>query len=748
MAEIQSEERLGKSLGFFATFTIGTGTMIGAGIFVLPGIASATAGPAAIFAFLLGGLISIATALSMSELATLMPKAGGAYYFISRTMGPLFGTIIGLGAWFALIFKGSFALVGMGEYLEVLLATPVLITAVVAGLLLLILNYRGAESSSKLQNLIVIGLFVILSLFIGRGFFMLEVDNLTPVMPYGVSSVFATTGLIFVSYLGITELAAVAEEVKNPSKNLPRAFLASVGVVTFLYVGVMLIVNGVIPLEKLVDMNVPLVDTAGLMAGSGGRLAIILAGFFATVSTANAAIFSSSRFPFAMSRDNLMPKPIIAIHSKFKTPYRAVLLTCLLMIGLLFFFDVQGLAELASAFNVLIFILVNLAVVFLRTVDTEDYKSSFKDPLYPISQLIGIFGSFILLFQLGILPIIFAIGVVVLGGVWYKVSDTKEVEVEYDIIDALEKDVLRKEEVPDSPIGKKKRVLVPVSNPYHENDLLHLADHLGDQVIGLNVVKVPTQTSPYAARNDFEINPGHIHKLLREQFEEVVEKLNTTGKYIVSFDHNIPNSILQQAEEEKADLIIMGWQRANRLHYTIGSLASKVFSSAKNHVAILKGEFPEIIEKITVAYDGGDNSTYGLYLAKRLALDAGAQLSILRVVDPDLSAVEKREIRDELKNIVKVEKGYDIDYQIKERFSVSDTILEATQESDLTIVGVSNRRFSNALLGTTSQRVARHSKAPVLLVKRYKPLSSEGLRSFLDKFKNNKEEKLPIKNEN
>ncbi|MFW5982294.1 MAG: APC family permease, partial [Halanaerobiaceae bacterium] len=229
---IQTNKKLGRNLGFFSVFAIGTGTMIGAGIFILPGIAISNAGPAAILSFVLGGLIAMATALSMAELATGMPKAGGTYYFISRAMGPAIGTVIGLGAWLALVFKGSFALVGLAEYAQSFLPVHLLIIAVISGLILLYINYRGAESSGSLQNGIVIGLFLILSLFILKGIDQMEYSNLKPLLPYGVSSIFTTTGLIFVSYLGITQLAAISEEVKDPSRNLPRAFIGSVFTVT------------------------------------------------------------------------------------------------------------------------------------------------------------------------------------------------------------------------------------------------------------------------------------------------------------------------------------------------------------------------------------------------------------------------------------------------------------------------------------------------------------------------------------
>ncbi|MDI3485688.1 MAG: hypothetical protein PWQ50_908 [Methanolobus sp.] len=187
MAIIKTSESLGRSLGFFQTFAIGTGTMIGAGIFILPGIAISSAGSAAILSFLIGGVISMATAISMAELATGMPKAGGSYYFISRAMGAAFGAIIGLGAWLALVFKGSFALIGLADYFFVLVPVPVIITASAAGLFLLFINYRGARSSGSLQNIIVVFLLVILSLFIVKGMMMFDTEKFYPVMPYGYS---------------------------------------------------------------------------------------------------------------------------------------------------------------------------------------------------------------------------------------------------------------------------------------------------------------------------------------------------------------------------------------------------------------------------------------------------------------------------------------------------------------------------------------------------------------------------------
>ncbi len=722
----KTEKRLGRNLGFFPVFAIGTGTMIGAGIFVLPGIATANAGPAAAISFLVGGIISMATAISMAELATGMPKAGGSYYFISRSMGPYFGTIVGVGAWLALVFKGSFALVGLAEYFKALLPIPVLITAVAAGLALLWLNYRGAESVGKLQNVIVIGLFLILTAYMVRGSFMAEPQYLEPFVPFGARSIFATTGIIFVSYLGITQLAALSEEVKDPARNLPRAFIASVGAVTLLYIGVMLVTNAILPLEQLMVMTTPLVEVGTLLAGIPGQLAILIAGFFATVSTANAAIMSSSRFPFAMSRDNLIPRWFVNIHERFSTPYRSVLVTGGVMLILVLLFDVEALARLGSTFNVMIFVLVNLSVIILRSTSNDWYRPAFRDPLYPVTQFFGIVASLMLLPSVGSASLMFAVAVIVLSTVWYVTFGAREAKPDYDIFDILEKDV------PSTSMDGSTRVLVPVADPDYEQDLLHLAACLGDEVVAMNVIEVPRQTSLQAARESYEASEVDQLGRLEEGYRASrAAHRDTKYRLLVVFDHSTPAAIMEQAEREEVDLIVAGWQRVKRLQTFAGSVANDLLAKASRSVAIMKGHFPEDLSRITVPYGGGSNARYALHMAKRLSMSTGAEIEVLRVIHPDLPREDKDEIAAETEDLVASTTDCRIYCTLKERYSVVDTVLATEGETDLILLGDSNERLKRAYLGRIPMQIARHSQQSVIIVRRFRPLSVGGLRAFL-----------------
>ncbi|MEM9665023.1 MAG: APC family permease [Bacteroidota bacterium] len=303
-----------RQLGFWDALTIGVGTMIGAGIFLLSGVAVSVTGPAAIFSYLAAGLICVITAASTAELATGMPTSGGDYYFVSRALGPLFGAISGIGIWLSLTFAIAFYLFGLGEYLAQFTPVTPFWGALGGGLLLVALNIIGAKESGRLQVAIVLILLVILGGFSGLATFSVERQNFTPFFPFGTSPLASTTALVFVSFLGFVKIAAVAEEIKDPAKNLPRTLIGSVVLVTLLYVIIVLIIAGLFPQETIGAVRDPLTAAARSLLGPFGAGVIIFAGLLATLSSANASIFAASRINLAMARDRMVPNWLAAIH--------------------------------------------------------------------------------------------------------------------------------------------------------------------------------------------------------------------------------------------------------------------------------------------------------------------------------------------------------------------------------------------------------------------------------------------------
>jgi APA family basic amino acid/polyamine antiporter len=414
---------LDRSLGLYPTMMISMGAMIGSGIFVLPALGYKKAGPAVILAYVLAALVVLPAALSKAEMATAMPESGGTYLYIDRALGPLFGTIAGIGAWFSLVFKSSFALVGLGAYL--LLFAPlsqgaVVPVALALGALVVVLNISGTELSGQIQAVIVSLVVISLAIYTINAGFTLDTARFTPFATEGNVGVVTAAAFVFVSYAGVTKVASVAEEVKDPGRNLPRAILGSMVVMTVLYVAVVGAVVGLSDPEILTKSGpgdtaslTPMADGAGVLLGGFGVLFISIVAVIALTSMANAGILSSSRFPLAMSRDDLFPAPFGRIDARFKTPRNAVLLTGALLLTLIAFVPVIELAKLASAFQILVFSVINAALVAFREADVPSYTPEFEAPGYPYVQIFGFLAGLGLLTQMGTLPILGAVGIIV-----------------------------------------------------------------------------------------------------------------------------------------------------------------------------------------------------------------------------------------------------------------------------------------------------------------------------------------------
>ncbi len=713
-----TQAKLGKSLGFFSVYAIGTGTMIGAGIFVLPGIAITTAGPAASLSFLIGGLFTLATMFSVMELATSMPQAGGSYYFISRSLGPLFGTIVGLSAWLSLIFKGSFALVGLAEYFQILFHAPTLLIALTAGIFLMILNYRGAKNSGGLQNFIVAVLISILFGFVVLGALRLNTTYLFPFMPYGLSSVWQTTGIIFISYLGVTQLAAIAEEVKDPGKNIPRAFLLSVITVIALYLGVILVINGLVPLDTLKGSTTPLVEAVSIIAGPLGIVMITIAGFFATISTANAAIMSSARFPFAMARDQLMPAKLITVHPVYGTPSKAILLTSGIMFLLPFFFNVENLAKLGSTLNILIFVLINFSVFVFRLEKNESYKPTFKDPFFPVTQIIGMVGSLSLLPALGLGPFLFACSVILAGYFWYQLLGRNKIKINY-AISGIIKDISQTKE----PVICQNHVLVPLANPNHQKHLLALADALGDHITALTIVKVPDQSELISSVAYFENNKPQAQIQIEKTMSTYTFSYPEKCDFITVFDHDIARGILAQADIDHTSLILLGWRKKISFRYPMGAVTHDILSKSKSNVAILHGTIKRDLHHITLGFKEGDDVLYAFTLAKKIARYKGANIHLVHIMHPDCArdTHHPSPLEETMQKMCSSEQDISISYSIHERFSVIDALLEWSQKTDLLILADTTRRFKKSTLSNINQTICCHTDHAVLVVKYYEP---------------------------
>ena len=288
-------------------FVLASGAMISSGLFVLPGLAFALAGPAMVIAYFFAALLALTGMLSQAELASAMPKAGGTYFYVTRTMGPAVGTVDGILTWFSLCMKTSFALVGMSAFVGLIVDIDIRIIGLILCAIFLLINIIGIKEASKLQVVLVFGIFAILIVYIFAGLPNVQVKNIENFMPNGITSIFTTAGLVFVSYGGLLKVASVAEEVKNPARTIPLAMIFALLIVSILYVFVVFVTSGVLNGAVLSGSLTPISDGASVFWGTPGRIVLGIAAIFAFISTANAGIMASARYPLALGRDKLMP---------------------------------------------------------------------------------------------------------------------------------------------------------------------------------------------------------------------------------------------------------------------------------------------------------------------------------------------------------------------------------------------------------------------------------------------------------
>ncbi len=414
---------LRKSLGVMSVFSIAAGAMISSGLFVLPGIAYKIAGPGIILAYFLASLLMIPVMLSKAELSTAMPKSGGSYFHIERSLGPLIGTVAGFAGWCSIMLKATFALVGLGA-LGILLKGEQdewTLKAIALGgcVIFTALNIFSVKGSGRVQSVLVFALLGILIGYVAGGIPHLSEANYHPFMPGGWQPVFAVAGMVFISYGGLTKVVAVAEEIKSPKTNIPLGMFAASVVVSILYVLVIFVTVGLVEPEGLSGSYMPISQGAAAIMGRPGVIIICIGAFLAFATTANSGILSASRSPLAMSRDGLLPAFFAKTSRKRGTPIIAICFTSVCMGALIIFLSIENLVKTASTMMLLMFFCVNLAVIIMRASKMQNYRPTFRAPLCPWLQLATNVIYVFLIIEMGLLPLLLTAGFVLAAVLWY-----------------------------------------------------------------------------------------------------------------------------------------------------------------------------------------------------------------------------------------------------------------------------------------------------------------------------------------
>jgi amino acid transporter/nucleotide-binding universal stress UspA family protein len=718
---VSDDEELAKDLGPLAALTIGVGTMIGAGIFVLPGDAISQAGSFAVASFVLGGVIAMFTAMSASELGTAMPKSGGAYYYVNHALGPLFGSIAGWANWLGLAFASAFYMYGFGDYMTQIMGIegtfgvgPVSISALkliaLAGAAFFTtVNYVGAKETGRLQNVIVVVLVVILAAFTFLGSFRADPANLPE--PEGYGPMMATTGLIFVSYLGFVQITSVAEEIKEPGKNLPRAVIGSVVIVTVIYALVLVIMSAAVPEGFVARVSgqgdIAVVEVGRRLQGSVMAGALLFGGLLATASSANASILASSRINFAMGRDNIVTPQLNEIHDRFATPYRSIAITGGLILVFIVAADLTLLSSIGSALHLVIYGLLNIALIVMRVADPEEYTPDYTVPLYPVVPILGTLTSFALIYFIIPDAQLVSLALVVGAALWYVFYARTRTEKQGILSQYLSEYILdRSESMPEpavsaadavAPDGGRYRVMVPLANPEHERDLMTIASAIAKAndgvVVATHVVQVPDQTALAGARERAdEIDTSSQH--LMERAKEDAETFGVDIETHTILSHRGFEEVFDAARTYDADLAVMGW--GPDAHGSPGraeSAVDEVTGDPPCDFLLLRDRGFDA-SRLLVPTAGGPDSDLSAEIARLLADQFDSEITLLYVAE----AGEEAEGAEFLA-------GWADDHDLAgaqrrvETGNVERAIESAAAESTMVVLGATERGLLQRLVG-------------------------------------------------
>jgi APA family basic amino acid/polyamine antiporter len=712
---------LERSLGLSAVIAISLGAMMGSGLFVLPGFAASLTGPSIWLAYVVAGLFVLPAALSKSELATAMPTSGGTYVYIDRAFGPLAGTIAGMGLWLSLLLKSAFALVGFGAYLAVIADVSVRPVALLLLAAVVALNVMGVKKVGKFQVIVMV---VAVSGLVVLAFFGFQnstgVEPLADMFPRGSFGFIEATAFVYISYAGVTKVAAVAEEVKNPQKNIPRGILLSLAIAIVVYglVTLALVLN--VPADELIGDQRPIYTLARAVGGPALGLAAAVLGVLTLTSMSNAGLLASSRFPFAMSRSKLLPSMFSSVHPRFVTPVSCILVTGGVMALAVMFLDVMKIAKLASSFKILIFILVNLTVIVLRESRTQWYKPTFRSPMYPWLHIMGILIGLVQLGMMGLNGALALLAMFGLGTVAFFAYGRSHVDRKGVIFtlgprtDLITTSFEPAREIDDA-ITKEAAVAIPLLGRERSPETLvdvaaALADGRSIEVVHLTTV--PEQTLLGAM---LEEDPRV--ESLRRRVQATAEDDGIAVEFDAVVTRDVADTVHRLVTKLRSDWLVMEWGLDANVGYVHGHPLGWLVDHLPCNLALYKDRGIRKIREILVLAQPGPHDSLVVTTADHLARMYGAQVTFARFVAEGSTALEVQSETDYLDQLAGLFSRPHGNRILRGKEEV-ETVVAATSGYDLLVMGAPRGQgLRQRVFGTPMDRITRRAICSVLRLK-------------------------------
>ncbi len=782
-------EDLARDLSLFDITMIGVGAMIGAGIFVLTGLAAGQAGPGLVMAFAFNGFITIFTGMVYAELGSAIPEAGGGYLWVREALGRSQAFLAGWMSWFAHAVAGSLYTLGFGAFVHLLLTDyfgiplfqpinlvvvsigPEKVFAAFAGVLFAYINFRGAKETGLAGNIVtMVKVTVILVLVaFGLGYIFGNPAEATgrfrPFLPRDFGGVFIAMGLTFIAFEGYEIIVQSGEEVVNPKKSVPKAVFYSMSIVVTIYMLVAIVLIGAVTVTpdlfqlaqegaaagghgggNLPEIPSNIEDAAvweilghlgelGLARAAGqimpyGTIVILVAGIFSTLSALNATTYSSTRVSFAMGRDHVLPDAFSEVHPEKRTPHIATAFSGALIIFMAVALPIEAVAAATDVMFLLLFLQVNYAAIVIRREWGDQIDYGYVMPYFPYVPIIGILTKLALavyLFNYSPLAWYGATAWILVGvGIFFLYSRGRVRETE-----AKEETRLITEE--RAPEERGYQVLVPIANPANAEQVIRVASavarHNDGELLLTSVATVPGQTPLSEGRQFADEQREVLDEAMQYAPDDVpVHRTVTIG-------HDIGKSINNVAYQRDSDLILLGWrgQRKRFSDYALGSNIDIVVENAECDVGVVKTAEPLVPARTLMPTASGVNEDLALLFASAYA-EAGSNVTLFNVATDGDVEEAKSSLAD--KQEVLAESDIDVDLDVKEGEDIAETILSYARDEEFEsiIIGAASEGIlRRVLFGEIPETVGEEFEKEVVMVRKHRPVQS-AVKGFVRKW--------------
>lgn len=767
MAE-QPRTELSRDLGLFTITMVGVGAMIGAGIFVLTGIAAGTAGPALMLAFAANGLVTFLTALAYAELGSAIPEAGGGYLWVKEGLPGPNAFLAGWMSWFAHAVAGSLYALGFSSYLGFMLKELEIITvagipieaalfqkglAVAIALIFVAINFKGVSETGLAGNIVTMAKITIIGIFIASGLYAMFNEptswkKFTPFAPEGFTGVLSAMGLTYIAFEGYEIIVQAGEEVKNPKRNIPRAVFWSLAIVIPIYILVAITAIGAIDtggsqatwqwLGEFKELG--LAEAARQFMPLGTTL-LLIGGILSTMSALNATTFSSTRVSFAMGRDRNLPDFFAKINEKTKTPYLALVSSGALIIFMALAVPIEDVAAAADVMFLLLFLQVNVAIITIRRKYGDKLNYGFLIPFFPVTPILAIIlmiGIAVFMFHFSPIAWYFVIGWIATGFIiYYSYARKRERQKRASPV-VLQQRI---------PVEKERyRILVPVANPNTSQKLINFAAMMAKkkdgELILVHVITVPKQ-SPLRAGQQYI---KRVRDRVMDKAVEMASNHDVPVSSVMRIARKPAKAIIDEIEDHEIDMVVMGWKgSAKHPETVIGSNIDKVLKDADCDIAILRGDDFSDIERILIPIAYPDQARLMLEIGEAFEQQQKSQLELCHVIPIELAhneEVKQERLNSLYEGMRELENGPENKEEAKRHIhlnlgrTVVGEIVQLSKDYDLTIIGAARESwFRKLITGNRSEQIARLVNGNLLLIKNHRSSIQSSLQDMVEFFR-------------